>query len=108
MILIALLLVAQQPVPAPAAVGEDEIVVLARRLTHVRWSYDTKDGVLRRCTIKRSGGALADALVCDATRQCAAENPRTGDRHLAPCIKARVQSLFAERRAAIAQRADQP
>ena len=109
MIIVAmLLLTTQQPAPASARSVEDEIVVLARRLRTVRWSYDANDGALIRCTIKRSGGAVADALVCEASRQCAAENPTVGDRRLAPCIKARVGRLFAERRVATAQQASRP
>ena len=109
MLIFAMLLATQQPTPAPASAsgGEDDIVVLARRLRSVRWSYDAKDGAMLRCTIKRSGGAVADALVCDASRQCAAENPTFGDRHLVFCIKARVGQLFAERRAASARQASQ-
>jgi hypothetical protein len=103
-----LLSAVQQPAPTPTPSVEDEIVVLARQLGTVRWSYDAEHGVLVRCTIKRSGGAVADALVCEASRQCASENPSVGDRRLAPCIKARVRRLYAERRAAGARLATAP
>ena len=102
LIVATLLLAVQQPAPVPTPIVEDEIVILARRLGTVRWSYDAEDGVLVRCTIKRSGGLVADALVCEASRQCASENPTAGDRRLAPCIKARIRRLYAERRLASA------
>lgn len=98
MILLNLLQAFQQPVPLDQP--EDEIVVVAQRMTRVRWSYDAKDGRLLRCTIKRvSGSATVDAMVCEASRQCAAENPTVGDRRLAPCIKDRVRTLYATWRA---------
>jgi hypothetical protein len=65
----------QTAVPAPANPPTEDIVVLARKLTKVRWSYAVRsDGSVKRCAIKRSSGdAEIDALVCEATRQCGAE-----------------------------------
>lgn len=67
----------QSALPAASAPTgtTDDVVVLARKLTKVRWTYAVRtDGSLKRCTVKRSSGdAEVDALVCEATRQCGAE-----------------------------------
>lgn len=87
---------------APAAVelpAEDEIVVIAQRLRKVRFSFHAKDGELMACKVTTASSPIIDTIVCKAARQCAAEQPNVGDRHLAPCIKDRVRTLFTEFRA---------
>ncbi|WBO22906.1 hypothetical protein [Sphingomonas abietis] len=89
-----------QASPAAQLDPQEDIVVTARRLSRVRWSYEAKNGVLTRCTIKRSSGsAVIDKMVCDASSQCAAEHPNQGSWRLAPCIKDRVKEQFAAYRA---------
>ncbi|RDE07093.1 hypothetical protein [Sphingomonas aracearum] len=66
---------AQAAVPADPATPSDDIVVLARKLTQVRWTYAVRtDGSVKHCSVKRSSGDTeVDGLVCEATRQCGAE-----------------------------------
>lgn len=96
MIGIAMLVAIQAATSAPMPEPNEDIVVIAQRLHKVRFSYHAKDGQLLRCDIKTpSGSKVADAIVCEAARQCAAGNPTVGDRHLVPCIKDRIGTLFA-------------
>ncbi len=89
----------QPPLPSPSSEPQGDIVVIARQLRGVRFSYDTKHGVLTQCRINHpSGSAFIDKLVCDAAGQCAAEHPDRGARHLAPCIKDRIKQEVAAHR----------
>ena len=91
---------APQPVPTPSSDPQEDIVVIARQLRKVRFSFDTKHGVLTQCTIERpSGSAFIDKLVCEAAGQCAAEHPDLGARHLTPCIIDRVKQEVGAQRA---------
>ena len=102
-------LAAAMQVAAPPSVPDDDIVVMARQLSKVRFSYHTKSGRTLSCDIERSTDIAAlDAMVCDAVRQCAAEHPTIGERGLVPCIKDRVNNLSAAyraRRATLLQKA---
>ena len=97
MMILLMLLAAQAAHPEPQAIEPPEdIVVIARRLRTVRWSYDVKDGKLARCTIKRpSGSSMIDKMVCDASGSCAAAYPTRSSWRLAPCIKERVRQQVA-------------
>lgn len=78
--------------------GGDDIVVLGHRLKKVRWEFEAKNGALLKCAIKRSSGsALVDSLLCKASAQCAAEEPQSSDAKLVPCIRQRVERLYAAR-----------
>ena len=98
----ALILAAATPaaaVPAPLA-STDDIVVTARRLSKVRFSYHVSRGRLERCDISRSSSSPAiDGVVCQAVRQCAVEQPDQSDRGLVPCIRDRVRALAIAARA---------
>lgn len=95
MIVAALLLLAQTASAEPI----DDIIVVARQLRTVRLAYDVDRGAVRTCRVKDAVTPTTRRIACDAVGQCAAENPVTGDRHLAPCIRDRVRSLFAAYRA---------
>ena len=83
------------PVATPTA---DDIIVVARRLKKVRWEFEARAGTLSRCKVARtSGSARVDALVCEASAQCAAEQPSLADIALVPCIRDRVTNLYAHR-----------
>ena len=85
------------PPPDAAASGED-IGVLAHRLKKVRWEFEARNGTLLKCEIKRSSGsARVDALLCEASAQCAAEQPSVADAQLVPCVKDRVRRLYEAR-----------
>ena len=89
----------QPPVPPPSSEPQEDIIVIARQLRNVRFSYDTKHGVLTQCRIDRpSGSDFIDRLVCEAAGQCAAEHPDLGARHLTPCIKDRIKQEVAAHR----------
>ena len=76
----------------PAA---DEITVLAGRAKRIRWHYAiTKKGALKTCRITRSSGdGEIDALVCEATRQCAGEGPADRTR-INACVTPRAKDLI--------------
>ena len=88
----------QPPVSTPSE-PQDDIFVIARQLRNVRFSFDTKHGILTQCKIERpSGSAFIDKLVCEAAGQCAVEHPDLGARHLTPCIKDRIKQEVAAHR----------
>ena len=90
--------VSQPPATDITAGSADDIVVLGHRLKKVRWEFEAKNGALLKCAIKRSSGStLVDLLLCKASAQCAAENPRSNDAELVPCIRGRVERLYAAR-----------
>ena len=89
----------QPPIPSPSSDTQEDIIVIARQLRNVRFSFDTKHGVLTQCKIEHpSGSAFVDKLVCETAGECAAEHPDLGARHLAPCIKDRIKQEVAVRR----------
>lgn len=99
---IQLSLAALQAAPQPSVSSpapQEDIIVIARQLKTVRFSFNTKHGVLTQCKIDHpSGSAFIDKLVCDAAGQCAAEHPDIGARHLTPCITDRIKREVAAHR----------
>lgn len=90
--------VAQPPATGITAGSGDDIVVLGHRLKKVRWEFEAENGALVKWAIKRSiGSPLVDSLLCKASAQCAADNPRASDAQLVPCIREQVERLYAVR-----------
>ncbi|WP_120716913.1 hypothetical protein [Tsuneonella amylolytica] len=124
MILAAILLSATGPAAAAplAAVPDDEIVVMARKLKTWRGSWGSKKGVFSCSTKRSTGDAEIDAIGCAAIDHCvrprvpefqaiadaklpkAERNRRMNalSQSLLPCMDARHQSgieALADRRA---------
>jgi hypothetical protein len=107
--LLALALAGQATPTAEQPAEPDDIVVLARKLTRVRWDYAVRPGgALKKCRIRQSSGdPTVDALVCEATRQCGAEFKGVAG-SVTACLQPRAIALvreLRERRAATMQSA---
>lgn len=88
--------------PAAAQPGEEEIVVLGRRLAGISVTMARNPAGKLECSISQSSGsARLDEQLCRTAAKCV----KTGAADVAACVDARKPALLADLRRAMAREA---